>query len=237
MEPQDYCVIDLEMTGLSASDRIIEVGAVRVRGGEACDTFSSLINPGREIPPQVEALTGISNSMVQNAPPVDEVIPEFLEFIGSDVLVGHNVSFDYRFLKQWAVNHNHPLEPNFLDTLKIARKLLPEEQSKKLGDLCRYFAIGQERKHRAVDDALATACLLECLKQLAVPETDGSIWQPKPIAIRVKKQSPATKHQIQRLQEYMQQHAISDEIAWETLTKSEASRITDKYRAQYGNDG
>lgn len=235
MEPENYCVIDLEMTGLSAArDRILEVGAVRVRGGAVTDCFSMLVNPGRPIPVEVRQLTGITDAMVEEAPGCDEVVPLLLEFMGEDVIVGHNVSFDYRFLKQWAANHNISLNMRFLDTLKIARAILPEEQSKKLGALCQFLDVSREHAHRAVDDALATAAVLEKLKPMVLEKNREELLRPVEIQLRVKKQTPATEHQIQRLKQYMQQHQIEDAIPWATLTRSEASRIADRYRAKYG---
>lgn len=235
MEPENYCVIDLEMTGLSATrNQILEVGAVRVRGGTVTDCFSMLVNPKRPIPGEVQELTGITDAMVEKALSSDEVVPLMLEFIGDDIVVGHNVSFDYRFLKQWAVNHKISLNMKFLDTLKIARAILPGEQSKKLGALCQFFAVSREHAHRAVDDALATAAVLEKLKPMAREKKRDDLLRPGEIQIRVKKQTPATEHQIQRLKQYMELHHIGDDIPWETLTRSEASRIADRYRAKYG---
>lgn len=234
MEPLNYCVVDLEMTGLSAAnDRVIEVGAVRVRDGKPEAFFQELCNPGCAIPQKVVELTGITNEAVENCQTSDEVLQRLVEFIGQDLTVGHNFSFDYRFLKQWAVNHKVKLELNTCDTLKIARKLLPQEQSKKLVDLCSYFGINQENAHRALDDAVATARLFEGLKELA-GDGQQELFVPQTLQIKVKKQTPATSHQVERLRTYRELHQIQDEIPWDTLTRSQASRIMDKYYATYG---
>ena len=130
---QDYVVIDLEMTGLNAkTDHILEVGAVRVRNHQAVDKFGAILCQNVKIPEKVTELTGITEAMVQGGMEKEEAMRQFFEFIGEDIIVGQNVIFDYGFLKQWAVNHNMPLERNAVDTLKLARKFLPKEQKKDL---------------------------------------------------------------------------------------------------------
>ena len=133
---QDYVVIDLEMTGLNAkTDHILEVGAVRVRNHQAVDKFGAILCQNVKIPEKVTELTGITEAMVQGGMEKEEAMRQFFEFIGEDIIVGQNVIFDYGFLKQWAVNHNMPLERNAVDTLKLARKFLPKEQKKDLESL------------------------------------------------------------------------------------------------------
>ena len=125
----DYTVIDLEMTGLQPKmDKIIEVGAVKVRNGEIIDTLEYMVNPRCAIPERIQELTGITDEMVQAGLEEDEAVEKLLAFIGEDVLVGQNVIFDYSFLKQWAINHRIPLELKAWDTLRLAQKLLPKEQ-------------------------------------------------------------------------------------------------------------
>ena len=115
----DYTVIDLEMTGLLAkTDKIIEIGAVRVRNGQVADTYGTLVNPQRAIPEKVQRLTGITDEMAASGIEEDVAVEALLEFIGDDIIVGHNVSFDYSFLKQWAVNHRRPLSAKACDTLR-----------------------------------------------------------------------------------------------------------------------
>ena len=165
---KNYTVIDLEMTGLSAkNDKIIEIGAARVRGGEIVDTISTLVNPKQHIPQRVQELTGITDSDVENAADMDAAVDNLLDFIGDDIILGQNVTFDYSFLKQWAVNHKRTLSLNAYDTLKIARKCLPAEQSKKLEDLCEYFGVSRENAHRAAKKQTpATAHQVRQLKEL-----------------------------------------------------------------------
>ena len=153
----DYTVLDLEMTGLTPKrDKVIEIGAVRVRNGEIADTYGTLVRPGMSIPETVVQLTGITDEMAALGKEENVAMQELLQFIGDDILVGHNLIFDYSFLKQWAVNQKIPLELSACDTLRIARALLPGAQSKKLESLCEYFQIEREHAHRALDDAVET---------------------------------------------------------------------------------
>ena len=140
------------------------------------------------------------------------------------MIVGHNISFDYSFLKQWAVNRKAPLQMSACDTLRIARALLPGEQSKKLEDLCNYFQIEREHAHRALDDAVETQKIYECLMNCALPEKK-ELFVPKLLTYKAKRQTPATAHQIERLKQLREKYQITDEIVWDTLTRSEASRL------------
>ena len=232
----DYVVIDLEMTGLSAKyNKVIEIGAIRVRDGEVVETLELLVNPKCPIPEKVKTLTGITDEMVTLGLEEDEAMEQLLAFIGEDVIVGHNVSFDYSFIKQWEINHEKKIERKGCDTLKIARILLPPEQPKKLEALCEYFQIKRTRAHRALDDAMETGVIFECLKKIAKGTKELEKWfEPRTLVYHAKKQTPATARQLQRLKEYRSLHQITDEIHYENLTRSEASRIMDKYLATYG---
>ena len=232
----EYVVLDLEMTGLSAkTDQIIEIGAIKIKDNTVVETMECLVNPKCKIPTRVVELTGITDEMVQSGRERDEAIAELLDFIEGQILVGQNVGFDYSFLKQWAVNHKRPFEAKACDTLKLARVLLPPEQPKKLESLCQYFGIERAREHRALDDAKETWQIFEKLKELGrTLENPDTYFEPKPLMYCAKKQSPATPRQVQRLKEYRESHQIKDEIDWENLTKSEASRIMDKYILVHG---
>ena len=234
IETGDYTVIDLEMTGLQPkTDKIIEVGAVKVRKGQVVGTLEFMVDPGCPIPEKIQELTGITDEMVCGGKTEDEAVEELLEFIGDDILVGQNVIFDYSFLKQWAINHKRPLEMKAWDTLRLAQKLLPKDQPKKLEALCTYFHIERTRAHRALDDALETKLVFEKLVDLAKQE-DEELLEPKILQYKAKRQTPATAHQLQRLKEFVELHQIKDEIIYERLTRSEASRLMDKYLAIYG---
>ena len=232
----EYVVLDLEMTGLSAkNDHIIEIGAVKIKDNQVVETMECLVNPKCKIPTRVVELTGITDEMVQSGREMDQAIEQLLEFIEGYTLVGQNINFDYSFLKQWAVNHKRPLEAKACDTLKLARVLLPADQSKKLENLCEYFGIERAREHRALDDAFETWQVFERLKAMSDRlENADTYFAPKELTYKAKKQSPATPRQIQKLKAYRESHEIKDEINWENLTKSEASRIMDKYILVHG---
>lgn len=229
-----YVVVDLETTGLGAKlDRIIEIGAVRVEEGKVVETYACLVNPGMPVPERVQLLTGITTEMVSSGKEMDEAVQGLLDFMGNDVMVGHNVNFDYSFLKQWAVNHKIPLEIRGTDTLKMARTILPPEQPKKLESLCALFDIPRGNAHRALDDAVETYLVYE--KLCGLFEAAGKeIPDSVPIVYHAKRQTPATAKQVERLKEFRSRKGITEEINWETLTRSEASRIQDKYYETYG---
>lgn len=231
---EDYAAIDLEMTGLCAkTDRILEVGAVRVRKGKVEDTFSALIRQQSKIPEEVTNLTGITEEMASSGAELDEALEAFFLFVGEEVLVGQNIIFDYSFLKQWAVNHNYPFERKAVDTLKLARKFLPEGEKKSLENLCRYFQIERQNAHRALDDALETAEVFEKLKEV-YGKGNEEAFEPKPLQYRAKKQSPATPLQISRLKKYAAHYPTELPENFEGMTKSQASRLTDRLIAVHG---
>lgn len=232
-EAWNYTVLDLEMTGLDVKkDRVIEIGAVKVRKGQVVDTFVTLLRSEVPVPDHVTELTGITNAMVREGMAEDAAMEMLLDFIGEDAIVGHNVTFDYRFIKQWAVNKKIPLELEAYDTLQLARRLLPNEQSKKLENLCTYFGIERRNAHRALDDAGETQQIFEKLKKLA--KEGGTAVEPHRLVCKIKRQTPATAHQKERLMELREKYGIRDNICWETLTRSEASRLQDFYYSHYG---
>ena len=148
---RDVVALDLETTGLdSKTERILEIGAVRIRDGREEASFSRLVNPGREIPDAVRELTGITGEMTAACPPVEEVLPEFLEFCGELPILGHNVLFDYRFLKRAAVNQGFSFERRGFDTLALCRKFMPEGEKKNLAAACRYYGVETGTSHRAL---------------------------------------------------------------------------------------
>ncbi len=165
-----FVVIDLETTGGSpTNDRITEVGAVKVRGGECLGTLQTFINPGCAIPPSITVLTGITEAMVIPAPPIEQVLPTLLEFVGDAVVVGHNVRFDTGFLDAALERSGRPrLGNRRVDTCNLARRLVRDEVPNcKLGTLAQRFGLAHQPSHRALDDALATGDLLHVLLERA----------------------------------------------------------------------
>ncbi len=154
----DYVVFDIETTGFSpVNDKIIEIGAVKVREGEILERFSSFVNPDTPIPFEIEKLTGINDSMVMDAPFIDEVLPEFLAFCEGCALVAHNANFDMGFIKENALRQNIKREFTYVDTVGIARVLLPHQAKHTLDAVAKALGVSLENHHRAVDDAEATA--------------------------------------------------------------------------------
>jgi DNA polymerase-3 subunit epsilon len=165
-----FVVIDLETTGGSArTDAITEVGAVRLRGGECLGTLQTLVDPGVAIPPSITYLTGITQAMVAPAPRIDAVLPTLVDFIGDAVVVGHNVSFDLRFVQaNLARLGAAPLKNCVVDTCSLARRLVRDEVANcRLGTLAERFGLPHRPSHRALDDALATGDLLHALLERA----------------------------------------------------------------------
>ncbi|HNI69794.1 MAG TPA: DEDD exonuclease domain-containing protein [Marmoricola sp.] len=160
-----FVVLDLETTGGSAArgSMITEIGAVKVRGGEILGEFQTLVNPLAQIPAFITGLTGISNEMVVQAPPIESVLPAFLEFAHGAVLVAHNAPFDIGFLKHFAGEHWPAFE--VLDTVRLARQVIPRSESAdcKLSSLARLFQTETTPNHRALSDARATVEVLHGL--------------------------------------------------------------------------
>ncbi len=233
----DYIALDLETTGLNPKlDKIIEIGAVRVRKGRTEDTFHSLVNPGRAVEERVSELTGIDDGMLAGAPDMGQLLKPLLAFIGGDILIGHRILFDYSFLKKEAVNQGVSFEKEGIDTLKLARKFLPDLESRRLEYLCRYYGIGH-LAHRALGDAQAASDLYLKLSGLFGGE-DGeggkSAFKPEPLIYQVKKETPITKPQKERLYKLLDKHKITIGYEVDKLTRSEADRLMDQILAKYG---
>ena len=153
-----YIVFDIETTGFSSiRDRIIEIGAVKVVNGEIVDRFSTFVNPERPIPFEITSLTGITDEMVMGAPAIGTVLPQFLEFAGDGVLVAHNAGFDVGFIEQNCRERGLNDRFIYVDTVALARVLLPTLSKYKLNIVAKALNISLENHHRAVDDAGATA--------------------------------------------------------------------------------
>ena len=153
-----YVVFDIETTGFSAvTDRIIEIGAVKVEDGKITDKFSIFVNPKRPIPFRITELTGITDEMVIGSPDIETILPQFIEFIGDAVLVAHNASFDVGFIEQNCKRQKIEADFTYVDTVALARVLLPALNRFKLDTVAKALNISLENHHRAVDDAGCTA--------------------------------------------------------------------------------
>ncbi|MBQ2802958.1 MAG: 3'-5' exonuclease [Lachnospiraceae bacterium] len=228
-----YISIDLETTGLEPKhDKIIEIGALQVEKGQITDSFSTFVNPGRKLEERITELTGIRDEDLADAPYIQDVLPKLLAFVGDLPLLGHSILFDFSFLKKAAVNQKLSFERGAVDTLKIARKYLPELESRSLDYLCKYYEI-PHKAHRALEDARATHLLYgKLVEQFGGKEpAEGGLFVPVQLNYQVKRDTPATKAQKEQLYRLLEQKKINLPVEIEQLTRSEASRLVDKIRS------
>lgn len=237
-----FVAVDLETTGLSPeSDHIIEIGALKYQEGKCVEIFSRLVKPPVSISYQITEITGIDDTMVKDQPGIDVVMKEFLDFLGEEkVLLGHNLRFDYSFLKINAKKLGYPFVMRGLDTLIIARKYLKQLPKRNLGMLCEYYDVVNRNAHRAYEDARATAIIY------AKMHNDFSKEHPeafvaKDLNYKVKKNEPATEKQKKYLIDLVEYHKIQGEVFlegvekyMEKLSKSDASRKIDEIILKYG---
>lgn len=225
-----YLAIDLEMTGLNVKkDRILEIGAICMEDGAPRDTFSAMINPHCSVPAQITDLTGITQQMADEGEELSDVLPRFLAFCGSLPLLGHNLMFDYSFLRQACVNADLTFEKHGIDTLKLARRFLPATQGKKLTVLREFYQLDTGSVHRAVSDALAAALVYERLSG-DYGESDPAAFSPVPLLVNIKKQQPITIPQKEQLTRLLSTSStiIDEPIDISHLTRSEASRLIER---------
>lgn len=156
--PTSFVAVDTETTGLDFDlCNIIEIGAVKVENGQIIDSFKTLIKVDEKLPPFIVHLTGISDEMLVDAPLLNEVMADFDAFVGDSILLAHNASFDINFLyTAYERTLGKPLSNDYVDTLRVARRALPQLQHRTLPDLCEIFEVVNEGEHRAYSDALAT---------------------------------------------------------------------------------
>lgn len=161
----NYTVVDIETTGLNWKlSKILEISALQVRNKEVVAEFSKIINPHEPIPYFIKNLTGITDEMTRDAPELEKVLKEFKDFLKDDIIVGHNVNFDINFLYDNFVEVlGITLSNNFIDTLRISRKLLPELKHHKLDNLIDYYRIETRDKHRALNDCVLTNKVYICM--------------------------------------------------------------------------
>lgn len=186
--PKDFIVLDIETTGLDYEFcEIIEISAIKVENEKIIDKFSTLIQPTADIienedstyeiiyvPSFITKLTGITNEMLSNAPKINEVIPDFLRFIGNHIIVGHNVNFDINFLYDSANKLGYFLTNNYIDTMRIARKIFPEYNHHRLKDVASYVGLTKRTSHRAEDDCHTTFfCYLKMKQKILEQMTES----------------------------------------------------------------
>lgn len=153
-EEDEFCVFDIETTGLSAQNcKITEIGAVRIKNGEVLDTFSTYVDPECSIPENIVQLTGITDEMVAGAPKTEEAVKAFLAFAGDRILIAHNASFDVGFIKKACTDFKIPFNNSYLDTVALSRYVNPELKKHKLNIIADFYDLGDFGHHRAYNDA------------------------------------------------------------------------------------
>lgn len=232
---KDYVAFDLETTGLDIEkNSIIEIGALKVINGKVSERFIEFVKPKKPISPMITNITGITNEMVEGARPTEEIIRDFVNFCEGYVLVGHNIMFDYKFMKQHALKYGYTFEKQGLDTLQIARKTLRQLESKSLGALCEHYCITNQAAHRAFHDALATAKIYHMMAH-EFESMDAKLFIPSQLQYKPKKVQPCTRKQIEYLTILCCHHNIQMQEHPERLTRSEASKLIDSIISNHGN--
>lgn len=233
--PNSYLAVDIETTGLNAKrDKIIEIGAVKVLDGQIAGRFQTLVNPHCELIEITKSLTGITEDMLEGAPGIGDVIGELVDFCEAGLpILGHNVIFDYSFLKRAAVNQKLVFERNGIDTLKLCRRFMPEEEKKNLEAACAFFGILRGQAHRALTDAMDAHLLYQTLRERYGMEKPEEFLE-KPLIYKVKREQPASKKQKEDLRYLLKYHKIDLLVQIDYLSRSEISRITDRIILQYG---
>ncbi len=204
--PSSYIAVDIETTGLDPKrDKIIEIGAVRIEEGRETGSFQTMINPRRQVEERITELTGITDRMVEDAPDIVDMIGPFLEFCGNLPLLGHHVIFDYSFLKRAAVNAGFTFERDGIDTLKLCRHFMPQEEKKNLEAACAWYQVERQGAHRALGDA-ADAHRLYCQISVRHGGEQPEAFAPKPLIYKVKREQPASKKQKEDLRYFLKSH-------------------------------
>lgn len=205
----DFCVFDLETTGLKPGENcgIIEVGAVKIRGDSDDVTFQSLADPGHSVPPEITEITGITDEDIAGSSRSEDVVGDFLDFAGDSILIAHNAPFDLSFLEYSAPD---PIEHDHIDTLRLSRQLISAE-SHSLSNLVETLGLSLERAHRALDDALATRDLfLHLSEQISKPEDYLRCNLPP----RILEVAPVDVSSPGKPNGYLNNRQSSDPLAW-----------------------
>lgn len=165
--PDDYCVIDIETTGLNSKyDEIIELSAIKVQNGKVCDTYTQLVRPIKGVNNFIAKLTGINNDMLKDAPLIKDVIEKYTDFIGTDTVLGYNVNFDINFIYENLKKHKGKLFlNNYVDLLAIAKRKIKNLPNYKLATLAKFFELDTANMHRGLKDCDVTyKCVLKLEK-------------------------------------------------------------------------
>lgn len=232
--------LDIETTGLvPGQDKIIEIGAVRIRDGQVTEEFTRLINPHMRLPDKIVELTGIQDHMLLGEEEEETVLSEFIRFAGDDILLGHNILFDYSFIKTSAAKKKIPFEKLGIDTLYLSRMLHADFKSRSLEKMCEYYGILNVDAHRALDDARA-ACTLYFKLYENFGMEKKELFTARPLYFKPPKYQAITGRQKNYLLDLIKYHKINTQLilketaSVDELTKSQASRLIDNIISEHG---
>lgn len=230
---ESYVALDLETTGLNpAQDNILEIGACLAVDGQAIRQYQTFVRCSKPLPFRIKELTGITDEMARTGIEEEQAMREIALFCGDHILLGHNIKFDYSFLKAKAAKYGLTIPNMAIDTLAIARKKLTDLESRSLEALCAYYHIPQEVRHRALDDAYAAMKLYQIFRREFSEEE--KLFKPKQLIYRVKKESSITPAQKGFLLDLLKYHGLSLTEDIDALSKSEASKKIDAIIKEHG---
>lgn len=229
-----YIALDLETTGLEAKqEKITEIAALKVVDGAVTDRYVTFVNPKRRLGVYITQLTGITDEMLADAPVIEDIIKDVVEFCGDLPLLGHNIKFDYSFLKHAAVNSRLVFEKEGIDTLTLCRAFMPGDTKRNLSCACSYYQVAQSTAHRAQADAEAAHMLYQEMFRLHSGDRP-ELFVSKPLIYKAKMEQPATKRQKEYLRDLVKCHRIDMTVQIEDISRSEASRMIDTIISQFG---
>lgn len=235
-----FIALDIETTGLNPlTDRMIEIAGVKFKNRKVEGWFSQFVQPGMPLPERITQLTGITEDMLQGAGEPAKVLGDFYEFLGDAVILGHNVLFDYSFLKRYYVNEKRDFQKTGIDTLGLSKRFHPELKSRSLSAMCEFYGIDNMHAHRAAGDAQAAACLYFKLRD-RFGMGNEEVFCGSQLVCHIKKESPITRKQKNYLRDLLKYHKIemntvlNETVSLDSLTKSQASQCIDRIIFQYG---
>lgn len=230
--PDDYVVIDIETTGLSSDyDEIIELAAIKIHNGEVIDKIQTLIKPTMKICSFITELTGITNEMVKDAPNISETLPDYFKFIGDSIVLGHNVSFDVNFIYDVSEYFGCGYFSNdYVDTMRIFRKLCPEDAHHRLKDMVKKFNVDSTQYHRALADCMSTYQCFEKMKESIKAEYSDPDDFVKLFNKKYKKYNLDARKFVAETEEFDETHPLYGKScvftgALEKMTRAEAMQI------------
>ena len=223
-----YIALDLETTGLEARlEKITEIAALRVVDGRVEERFVTLVNP------MIRELTGITDDMVKDAPVIEDIIGDAVRFCGNLPLLGHNILFDYAFLKRAAVNSGLDFEREGIDTLGICRLFMPADVKRNLTCACSFYEVSQSTAHRAQADAEAAHGLYQAM-MVRHGREHPEAFAAKPLIYKAKREQPPTKRQKEYLHDLLKCHRIDITVQIDAMSRGEVSRMIDNIISRYG---